>query len=123
MRVMEPVEGLKTRHLAGKNDDGLGLLSEPPRITIRLRTSTRSNRTCRQQLNTKNQRRRRRAQSGPMQVVASILIWLQRCHRVVSHLERVVVLVIAAVVALLVEIALATALLAVKLVHAVAHAE
>lgn len=58
-----------------------------------------------------------------MQVVASILIWLQRCHRVVSHLERVVVLVIAAVVALLVEIALATALLAVKLVHAVAHAE
>ena len=62
-----------------------------------------------------------------MQVVASILIWLQRCHRVVSHLERVVVLAIAAVVALLVEIALATAPRAVKPVHAevraVAHAE
>ena len=58
-----------------------------------------------------------------MQAVASILTWLQLCHRVVSHLERVVVLVIAAAVALLAEIALGTAPLAVKPVHAVAPAE
>ena len=58
-----------------------------------------------------------------MQAVASILTWLQLCHRVVSHLERVVVLVIAAVVALLAETALGTVPLAVKPVHAVAPAE
>ena len=44
-------------------------------------------------------------------MVRSILTWLQRCHKVVSHLERVV-LVTAAVVVLLAETALVVALLA-----------
>ena len=122
MRATEPVEGLRMRHLAVKNDVGLALHSALRRITTLLRTSTRSNRTfLRQQLNKLKLKRYKRVQSGLEQAVASILTWLQRCRWVVSHLERVV-LVIAAVVSLLAEIAPGTAPLAVKPVLAVVHA-
>ena len=122
MRATEPVEGLRMRHLAVKNDVGLALHSALRRITTLLRTSTRSNRTfLRQQLNKLKLKRYKRVQSGLEQAVASILTWLQRCRRVVRHPERVV-LVIAAVVSLLAEIAPGTAPLAVKPVLAVVHA-